>query len=50
MSPDLEELYCAPGNPGINQLATAVPVAADDVQQLADWEAEHKRSSRKKVS
>nr|XP_061808122.1 phosphoribosylamine--glycine ligase-like [Nerophis lumbriciformis] len=36
-SPLLEELYCAPGNPGIAQVADIVPIAADEVHQLADF-------------
>ena len=30
------ELYCAPGNPGTASLATNLPVAADDLDRLAD--------------
>jgi phosphoribosylamine--glycine ligase len=33
-SPAAPTLYCAPGNPGIAELATCVPVAADDVAGL----------------
>lgn len=36
-SPLLEELYCAPGNPGIAQVADLVPIAADEVHQLAEF-------------
>jgi len=36
-SPLLEELYCAPGNPGIAQVADIVPIASDEVHQLADF-------------
>ena len=39
-SPLVEELYCAPGNPGIAAVADRVPIAADDVQELADFAAE----------
>ncbi len=39
-SPLLEELYCAPGNPGIARVADPVPVAADEVHDLADFAAE----------
>ncbi len=41
-SPLLDELYCAPGNPGIAEVADLVPVAADDVRQLADFAGEMK--------
>ncbi len=33
------ELYCAPGNAGIAQLATCVDIGATDVQALADYAA-----------
>ena len=33
-SPHAPKLYCAPGNPGIQDLATCFPVAADDVPGL----------------
>ena len=36
-SPELEELYCAPGNPGIGEVADLVPLQADEVQRLADF-------------
>ena len=41
-SPLLEELYCAPGNPGIAQIADLVPVAAEEIHQLADFAADLK--------
>ncbi len=33
-SPRLDRLFCAPGNPGIAQLATLVPLKADDQEGL----------------
>ena len=36
-SPELDELYCAPGNPGIAEVADLVPEGADDVQGLASF-------------
>ena len=39
-SPLLRELYCAPGNPGIARVADRVPLAAEEVQRLADFAAE----------
>jgi len=36
-SPLLEDLYCAPGNPGIAQLADLVPVAPEEIHRLADF-------------
>jgi len=41
-SPLLKELYCAPGNPGIAGVADRVPLAAEEVQRLADFAAEMK--------
>lgn len=41
-SPLLSELYCAPANPGIAQLADPVPIPADEIHQLADFAAELK--------
>jgi len=35
-SPRARAVYCAPGNAGIAELATCVPVAADDVKALVD--------------
>jgi len=39
-SPELSELFCAPGNPGIARLADCVPLGADEVSRLADFAAE----------
>ncbi|TCP52358.1 phosphoribosylamine--glycine ligase [Tumebacillus sp. BK434] len=36
-SPRQPELYCAPGNPGIAELATCVNISAEDVTALADF-------------
>lgn len=33
-SPDCDELYCAPGNAGIDSIAVCVEIAADDVDAL----------------
>lgn len=38
-SPEITELYCAPGNGGIAALATCVPIKATDVEALADYAA-----------
>lgn len=40
-SPKVTELYCAPGNGGIAQVATCVPIAATDVQAMVRWAKEH---------
>jgi phosphoribosylamine--glycine ligase len=39
-SPLLRDLYCAPGNPGIGEIADLVPLAAEEVHRLADFAAE----------
>lgn len=39
-SPLIEELYCAPGNPGIAAVADRVPIAADEIHKLADFASE----------
>ena len=36
-SPEIDKLYCAPGNGGIAALAECVPIAATDVEVIADW-------------
>ena len=36
-SPQVEELYCAPGNPGIAEVADLVPIAVDEIQKLVDF-------------
>jgi phosphoribosylamine--glycine ligase len=36
------ELFCAPGNAGTAQLATNVPIAAEDVEALTVWAAEQR--------
>ena len=41
-SPLLTELYCAPGNPGITQVADPVPIPADEIHRLADFAADLK--------
>ena len=41
-SPLCGELYCAPGNAGIDRLAVCVDVAADDIQGLIDFAGDHK--------
>src|SRR5512140_1745204 len=38
-SPDIEELYCAPGNGGIAGVASCVPIAPEDTQELAEFAA-----------
>ena len=41
-SPLLTDLYCAPGNPGIGEIADLVPLAVEEVQRLTDFAAEMK--------
>ncbi|QDH17452.1 phosphoribosylamine--glycine ligase [Swingsia samuiensis] len=40
-SPQLSKLYVAPGNPGIENIATLVPLQADDVQGLVSFASEN---------
>ncbi|MCD8142828.1 MAG: phosphoribosylamine--glycine ligase [Clostridiales bacterium] len=40
-SPRVTELYCAPGNAGIAQLATCVPIGATDVAGMVAWAREN---------
>jgi len=41
-SPQVEKLYCAPGNPGTMSLGENVPIADSDIAGLADFAAEKK--------
>ena len=36
------ELFCAPGNPGINDIATCVDISAEDIDGLVDFSLEKK--------
>jgi len=36
-SPGVKELFCAPGNAGIAQIATCVPIESSSVVELADF-------------
>lgn len=40
-SPRVEKIYCAPGNPGIAQLAECVDIAVSDNQALCDFAMKH---------
>ena len=40
-SPKVTELYCAPGNGGIAQVAQCVPIKATDVEGMVAWAKEH---------
>ena len=40
-SPRVTELYCAPGNAGIAQVARCVPIPATDVEAMVAWAMEH---------
>src|SRR6185295_13560607 len=35
-SPFVDELFCAPGNPGIAEVADCLPVSAGDIVEMAD--------------
>jgi phosphoribosylamine---glycine ligase len=36
-SPKIKQLYCAPGNPGIAELAECVSIAVSEIEKLADF-------------
>jgi phosphoribosylamine--glycine ligase len=36
-SPKINQLYCAPGNPGIAELAECVPISVSEIEKLADF-------------
>ncbi len=36
-SKDVESIFCAPGNPGIAEVATCIPIGAADIVELADF-------------
>lgn len=36
-SPRVKELYCAPGNAGISQIATCVPIQAADIENMTEY-------------
>jgi phosphoribosylamine--glycine ligase len=40
-SPQVESVYCAPGNAGIAELAECVPIAADEIARLVDFAKTH---------
>src|SRR5262245_57439392 len=40
-SPHVRELFCAPGNGGIAEIARCVPLAADDVDAICRFAADH---------
>ncbi|NQV84300.1 MAG: phosphoribosylamine--glycine ligase [Rhodospirillales bacterium] len=40
-SPKCDELYCAPGNAGIDQVAISVPIAIDDLDAIMDFVTEN---------
>lgn len=40
-SSKVSKLYCAPGNGGISQIATCVPIKATDIEQMVQWAKSH---------
>ncbi len=40
-SPGCDELYCAPGNAGIDQVAITVPIAVDDLDGIMEFVSEN---------
>ena len=41
-SPSVWKVFCTIGNPGINSLATPVPIEPNDIKRLADFAAQEK--------
>lgn len=41
-SPLVDQLYCAPGNPGIEQLAECIPISATDIERLLEFASAHR--------
>ena len=41
-SPKVTDLYCAPGNGGIGEIAQCVDVKATDIPGMVAWATEHK--------
>jgi phosphoribosylamine---glycine ligase len=41
-SPKIEKIYCAPGNPGIAELAECLAISGNDMEQLADFALKNK--------
>ena len=41
-SPLVEEIYCAPGNPGIGQIAKVVDIGIDEIEKLVEFSREIK--------
>ena len=36
-SPKVKKIFCAPGNAGISELATCVPISADNIPELVEF-------------
>jgi len=41
-SPEVEKIFCAPGNPGIAQIATCVDISAEAIDELAEFAGKNK--------
>ncbi len=41
-SPRVKKIFCAPGNGGIAELATCVPIGAEDIKELVDFAKKNK--------
>ena len=41
-SPQIDALYCAPGNGGIAAIAACVPIPATEIERLADFARERR--------
>src|SRR5205807_10607789 len=38
---DVEQIYAGPGNPGIAEIATCVPISSTNIDELASFAAKH---------
>ena len=41
-SPRVKKIFCAPGNAGITQLATCVPIGSEEVEKLLSFAKENR--------
>lgn len=41
-SPEVDEIYCAPGNAGIAEIASCVDILAEDIDALAEFAQQHR--------
>lgn len=42
LSPQVDQVFCAPGNAGTGTIARNVPIAADNIQEMASWAVDNR--------